>query len=44
MIGTVELTVGAMMSGTAPVVKLQLKLVASALPARSLAAVLRVAV
>src|SRR5947208_15388958 len=33
--GTVALTVGAVVSGVAPVVKLQLKSVASALPARS---------
>src|SRR5213082_37879 len=42
--GTVTLTVGAVVSGVAPVVKLQLKSAASALPARSLAPVLTVAV
>src|SRR5204863_6940685 len=42
--GTVELTVGAVVSGVAPVVKLQLKPVVSALPARSLAPVVTVAV
>src|SRR5438094_8226653 len=35
--GTVKLTVGAVVSGVAPVVKLQTKSLASALPARSLA-------
>ena len=42
--GTVELTVGRVVSGVAPVVKLQPKSVASALPARSLAPVVTVAV
>src|SRR5881396_2268799 len=42
--GTVELTDGAVVSRVAPVVKLQLKPVASALPARSLAPVVIVAV
>src|SRR5207253_1814863 len=42
--GTVALTVGRVVSGVAPVVKLQLKSVASALPARSLAPVVTVAV
>src|SRR5256885_1576757 len=42
--GTVKLTVGAVVSGVAPVVKLQTKLLASALPARSLAPVVIVAV
>src|ERR1043166_3791007 len=42
--GTVKLTVGAVVSGVAPVVKLQLKAVNSALPARSLAPVVIVAV
>src|SRR5437867_1257994 len=42
--GTVRLTVGAVVLGVAPVVKLQLKSVASALPARSLAPVVIVAV
>jgi len=42
--GTVELTVGGVTSAVAPVVKLQTKLVTSALPARSLAAVVIVAV
>ena len=42
--GTVALTVGAVVSGTTPVVKLQLMSEASALPARSLAPVLIVAV
>src|SRR5688572_26843680 len=37
--GTVILTVGEVVSGVAPVVKLQLKSVAGALPARSLAPV-----
>ena len=40
----VELTVGAVVSGVVPVVKLQTKAVASALPARSLAPVVIVAV
>src|SRR5438046_288096 len=42
--GTVELTVGLVVSGVAPVVKLQPKLAASALPARSMAPVEIVAV
>src|SRR5439155_537880 len=42
--GTVALTVGGVVSGVAPVVKLQPKSVASALPARSLAPVVTVAV
>src|ERR1041385_8667706 len=42
--GTVELTVGGVVSRAAPVVKLQLKPAASGLPARSLAPVLIVAV
>ena len=42
--GSVELTVGAVVSGVTPVVKLQLKPVASALPARSLTPVVMVAV
>src|SRR5437870_3575775 len=42
--GTVALTVGGVVSGVAPVVKLQLKSVASALPARSLDPVLTVVV
>ncbi len=42
--GTVALTVGAVVSGVAPVVKLQLKSVASALPAKSRAPVVTVAV
>jgi hypothetical protein len=42
--GTVELTVGAVTSGLEPVVKLQLKFATSALPAKSLAAVVIVAV
>src|SRR5438309_1408082 len=42
--GTVALTVGGVVSGVAPVVKLQLKFAASALPARSLAPVVIVAV
>src|SRR5204862_6361127 len=42
--GTVALTVGGVVSGVAPVVKLQTKSAASALPARSLAAVVIVAV
>ena len=42
--GRVELTVGAVVSEVAPVVKLQMKSVASALPARSLAPVVTVAV
>src|ERR1041384_2481941 len=42
--GTVALTDGAVVSGVAPVVKLQLKAVNSALPARSLAPVVIVAV
>ena len=43
-VGMVELTVGAVVSVDAPVVKLQTKLVASALPARSVAPVVIVAV
>jgi hypothetical protein len=42
--GTVELTVGAVVSGVAPVVKLQVKALARALPATSLATVVIVAV
>src|SRR5438046_2842694 len=42
--GTVKLTVGGVVSGVAPVVKLQLKFAASALPAKSLAPVVIVAV
>src|SRR5207245_11519916 len=42
--GTVELTVGRVVSGVAPVVKLQPSSMASALPARSLAALVTVAV
>src|SRR5437016_2831584 len=42
--GTVVFTGGGVVSGVAPVVKLQLKSVASALPARSLAPVVIVAV
>src|SRR5437879_9483234 len=42
--GTVELTVGGVVSGVAAVVKLQPKSVTSALPARSLAPVVIVAV
>src|SRR5437016_5515888 len=42
--GTVALTGGRVVSGVTPVVKLQLKSVASALPARSLAPVVIVAV
>src|ERR1700730_16763110 len=42
--GTVELTVGGVVSAVTPVVKLQLKSVASSLPARSLAPVVIVAV
>src|SRR5207302_654838 len=42
--GTVALTVGGVVSGVAPVVELQLKSVASALPARSLDPVLTVVV
>ena len=42
--GDVEDTVGGVKSGAAPVVKLQVKLAASALPAASLAAVVMVAV
>src|SRR5207253_200830 len=42
--GTVALTSGRVVSGVTPVVKLQLKSVASALPARSLAPVVTVAV
>src|SRR6185369_4775570 len=42
--GTVELTAGGVVSGVAPVVKLQPKLVESALPARSMAPVVTVAV
>src|ERR1051325_11954378 len=42
--GTVALTVGGVVSGVTPVVKLQLKLVASALTAKSLAPVVIVAV
>src|SRR6185503_12289859 len=42
--GTVALTIGRVVSGVAPVVKLQLKPVASALPARSLAPVVTAAV
>src|ERR1051326_2502834 len=42
--GTGALTVGRVVSGVAPVVKLQLKLVASALPARPLAPVVIAAV
>ena len=42
--GSVELTVGAVVSGTVPVVKLHTLSTASALPARSLAPVVIVAV
>ena len=42
--GTVRITVGAVVSGVAPVVKLQTKLLASALPARSRVPVVIVAV
>src|SRR5437867_1667048 len=42
--GTVALTVGRVVSGVAPVVRLQLKSEASALPARSLAPMVAVAV
>jgi len=42
--GDVEDTIGGVMSGAAPVVKFQLKLVASALPAESIASVVMVAV
>src|SRR5437667_359141 len=42
--GTVRLTLGGVVLGVAPVVKLQLKSVARALPARSLALVVIVAV
>src|SRR5213082_2189473 len=42
--GRVALTVGGVVSGVAPVVKLQLKSVASALPAKSLTPVVTVAV
>jgi hypothetical protein len=42
--GTVELTIGAMVSKVALVVKLQLKSAAGALPAKSLAPVVTVAV
>ena len=42
--GSVELTVGAVMSGVAPVAKLHTKSLANALPARSLAPVVIVAV
>src|SRR5437588_11995734 len=42
--GTVALTVGRVVSGVSPVVKLQTKLLANALPARSLASVVIVAV
>src|SRR5437762_130210 len=42
--GTVALTVGRVVSGVTPVVKLQLKSAASAVPARSLAPVVTVAV
>ena len=40
--GSVEVTVGARVSGAAPVVKVQLKELASGLPARSLAEVVMV--
>jgi len=43
-LGSVALKVGAVVSGVAPVVKLQLMSVLSALPARSLAPVVTVAV
>ena len=42
--GLVEVTVGAVVSAVAPVVKVQTKLLASGLPARSLAPVVIVAV
>ena len=42
--GTVEVTVGGVVSGVAPVVKVHTKLLASALPARSLAPVVMAAV
>ena len=42
--GLVEVTVGGVVSGVAPVVKVHAKLLASALPARSLAPVVMVAV
>src|SRR5207248_1298858 len=42
--GTVALTVGRVVSGVSPVVKLQTKLLTNALPARSLASVVIVAV
>jgi hypothetical protein len=42
--GEVKETVGGIVSGAAPVVKVQVKLLASGLPARSCAAVVRVAV
>ena len=42
--GTVALTIGRVVSGVAPVVKVQPKLAASALPAKSLAPVVTVAV
>jgi hypothetical protein len=42
--GTVTLTVGAIVSGVAPVVKLQLKSAVGALPARSRAPVVILAV
>ena len=42
--GVVALTVGRVVSGAEPVVKVQLKLVCNALPARSLMPVVRVAV
>src|SRR5438445_83319 len=42
--GSVKLTVGAVMSGAAPVVKLHVKVLANGLPARSLASVVIVAV
>ena len=42
--GVVALTVGRVVSGAAPVVKVQLKLVCNALPARSLMPVVKVAV
>ena len=42
--GSVEVTVGAVVSAVAPVVKLQTKLLASGLPARSLAPVVIVTV
>ena len=42
--GTVVITVGRLVSGAAPVVKLQAKLFSSGLPARSLAPVVIVAV